>query len=220
MRLTSISREETLRYMGHKGEVPPALGQILDETENLIKEKISPKYVYRAADTEIDGNTVKITGFPSIIESNSLAEHLKGCAKVIVMAVTLTAEADKLINRAEITDMAKAYTLDAMCSSAVETACDLAESEIISELGVNYTTWRYSAGYGDLKLTYQRDFIKYLNAEKRIGLTLTAENLMIPRKSVTAVIGVSDTPIEKKHRSCLTCNMRKNCPYNRDGHCR
>lgn len=220
MELSSISISQTLRYMGHSGEIPHALESVLKESEQLIKSNIFPKYVYRVTEINTEGSKVKLSGFPNIIESNDLAEHLKGCSKAIIMAVTLTSEADKLISRAEITDMTKAYTLDAMCSSAIETACDIAESEIFENVGVKYSTWRYSAGYGDFAISYQSDFIRYLNAEKRIGLTVTPEYLMIPRKSVTAIIGVSDNPVESKHRGCQSCNMREKCRYSSEGtHC-
>lgn len=220
MILDSISRSETLRYMGHKGEIPSELEKVLDSSEKLIKSSIFPKYVYRTAGINTDGNTIKLEGFPSEIISKDLSEHLKNCTDAVIMAVTLTSEADRLISRAEISDMIQAYTLDAMCSSAIETACDIAESEIFSEIGAKYITWRYSAGYGDLALSYQKDFIRFLNAEKRIGLTLTPEYLMIPRKSVTAIIGISNTPLENKRKSCRLCNMYGRCKFSLEGgHC-
>jgi len=220
MKLNSISRSETLRYMGHKGNVPAELEKILDKCENLIKSCIFPKYVYRAVQSEVSENMIKLSGFPSVIESAELAEHIRGCKRAVIMAVTLTSEADRLISRAEISDMTEAFTLDAMCSSAIETACDIAESEIFKEIEARYTTWRYSPGYGDLNLSYQRDFVKFLNAEKRIGLTLTPEFLMIPRKSVTAIIGISDTPVENKRRGCQSCSMYGKCRFSSGGgHC-
>lgn len=220
MKLESLSRSETLRYMCHKGEVPPELEKILEKSENLIKSRIFPKYVYRTASINITGKTTELSDFPALIESSDLSGHLKNCNRAVIMAVTLTSEADRLISRAEISDMTEAYTLDAMCSSAIETACDIAEREIFSEIGAKYTTWRYSAGYGDLSLSYQKDFIRFLNAEKRIGLTLTPEYLMIPRKSVTAIIGISDNPLENKRRSCSICSMYGKCRFSLEGgHC-
>lgn len=220
MKLESLSRSETLRYMCHKGEVPPELEKILEKSENLIKSCIFPKYVYRTVSVNITGKTIELSDFPTVIESSDLSAHLKNCNKAIIMAVTLTSEADRLISRAEVSDMTEAYTLDAMCSSAIETACDIAEKEIFSETGAKYTTWRYSAGYGDLSLSYQKDFIRFLNTEKRIGLTLTPEYLMIPRKSVTAIIGISENPLENKRRSCSLCSMYGKCRFSLEGgHC-
>lgn len=220
MKFESLSRSETLRYMCHKGEVPAELEKILEKSENLIKLNIFPKYVYRTVSVKINENITEFSDFPTVVESFDLAHHLKNCDRAVIMAVTLTSEADRLISRSEISDMTMAYTLDAMCSSAIETACDMVEKEIFSEIGAKYTTWRYSAGYGDLSLSYQKDFIRFLNTEKRIGLTLTPEYLMIPRKSVTAVIGISDTPLENKRRSCNLCSMHGKCRFSLEGgHC-
>ena len=49
---------------------------------------------------------------------------------------------------------------------------------------------RYSPGYGDLPLSVQPDFLAALDAQKTLGITLTETFLMIPSKSVTAIIGI------------------------------
>jgi cobalamin-dependent methionine synthase I len=47
---------------------------------------------------------------------------------------------------------------------------------------------RFSPGYGDWTLDNQPQVLQLAEAE-RIGITLTESNIMIPRKSVSAVIG-------------------------------
>ncbi|MGN0575406.1 MAG: vitamin B12 dependent-methionine synthase activation domain-containing protein [Ruminococcus sp.] len=76
-----------------------------------------------------------------------------------------------------------------------------------------YRTWRYSPGYGDLPLSLQRDILLYLNAMRRIGLTVTEDSLLIPSKSVTAVIGISHTPVNRTKGGCAVCNMRESCAF-------
>ena len=49
---------------------------------------------------------------------------------------------------------------------------------------------RFSAGYGDLPLEYQRRIFDLLDPPTHIGLTLNDSYLMSPSKSVTALIGV------------------------------
>ncbi|MDR1702298.1 MAG: methionine synthase, partial [Sporomusaceae bacterium] len=48
---------------------------------------------------------------------------------------------------------------------------------------------RFSPGYGDFELTAQPDILRLANAQE-IGLGVTASMMLIPRKSVTAIIGV------------------------------
>ena len=55
---------------------------------------------------------------------------------------------------------------------------------------------------------------------KRLGLTVTAEHILIPRKSVTAIIGLADHPLKKGARGCATCRMRETCMFRKGGtHC-
>jgi 5-methyltetrahydrofolate--homocysteine methyltransferase len=49
---------------------------------------------------------------------------------------------------------------------------------------------RFSAGYGDLPLEYQKKIFDLLDPHTQIGLTLNDSYLMSPSKSVTALIGV------------------------------
>ena len=46
-----------------------------------------------------------------------------------------------------------------------------------------YLRPRFSPGYGDFALEYQKDIFRMLECEKRIGITLTEGNLMMPSKS-------------------------------------
>ena len=48
-------------------------------------------------------------------------------------------------------------------------------------------------------------------------LVVTDSGLMLPQKSVTAIIGISDKP--QKHRSgnCMGCSMYMHCIYRKEG---
>ena len=63
-------------------------------------------------------------------------------------------------------------------------------------------------------------FLEVLNAGKRIGLSALENCMMVPTKSVTAVIGLSNNEISKGMRGCVCCNMRDRCAYRiRGEHC-
>ena len=78
-------------------------------------------------------------------------------------------------------------------------------------------TFRYSPGYGDLPLDIQRSFLSVLDTQKKIGLTASENNLLFPRKSVTAIIGIIDKNIKIKKRSCIECSNYENCSFRRKG---
>ena len=56
-------------------------------------------------------------------------------------------------------------------------------------------TSRFSCGYGDLPLALQREIFPALQVTKHIGVTLTEGDLMMPTKSVTAIVGIIQSHI-------------------------
>ena len=113
--------------------------------------------------------------------------------------------------------MAEALAVDCLCSAGVEQVCDRAEEEIFENVKAKYRTWRFSAGYGDLPLDIQKDLLIFLNAQRRIGLTVTENSLLLPSKSVTAIIGISETPVERGKKGCESCRMKGNCAFSASG---
>ena len=49
--------------------------------------------------------------------------------------------------------------------------------------------WRFSPGYGDWPLEQQPELIRVTKCES-IGITLSESKMLVPRKSVTAIIGL------------------------------
>ena len=96
----------------------------------------------------------------------------------------------------------------------------MVDKTVKSDLPQLEQTWRFSPGYGDLPIEIQGEFLQVLDAPKRIGLYATANNILTPRKSVTAVIGLSENKISKGRRGCVICSMKDACPYRKRGeHC-
>ena len=217
MELLPISKAEAARYMGVKGEPDSAVAELLDRAEKQVRETLRPKYVYLETDITITDEGVLLGAMTEPLTGEDIKRHLQGCNKAVLLAATLSQGADKLIRQAAVTDMAYSLALDCICSAAVEQVCDRAEEEIFAKEKALYRTWRFSPGYGDLPITVQRGFLLALNAQRRIGLTVTDSCLLIPSKSVTAVIGISDAPIERGRRGCAICTMKDSCAYRLSG---
>lgn len=216
--LEPVSVSEAARYMGVKGEPDAAVRSLIVKADESARAAIVPKYVYRVSDVEIFENGVRLGSMGLVLAGNDIKNHFEGCGKAIVFAATLSAEADKLIRRAEVTDMADALAMDCVCSALIEQTCDKAEEEIFLEIKAAYRTWRFSPGYGDLPIAVQHELLKALNAQRRIGLTVTSENIMLPSKSVTAVIGISENPVRERAGKCEFCNMRGKCGFSAQCH--
>lgn len=217
MKLNPISKSETARYMGVKGVPNGQIMEIIDRFEPIVRECMRPKYVYRKTSLSFTEKGLFLDGISSPLIGNDIKKHLSNCQEAIVMAVTLSDEADKMIRKTAVSNMADALAVDCLCSSAVEQVCDRAEEEIFSVIGSSYRTWRFSPGYGDFPLDIQKDLLLFLNAQRRIGLTLTENSLLLPTKSVTAIIGLSEQPVNAGKKSCDSCKMKGNCAFSASG---
>lgn len=209
--LKKINRAEALRYMGgSKVEMNENMEKLLDVCEKEIIEHASPKYLYKK---------IPLDNSPLIV-GNSVKKHLKNCGEAFLICATIGAKIDKLIRSASVTDMAEAVVLDAMASAAVEQICDKLDKKIAEENPDKYFTFRFSPGYGDYPIELQGKFLSLLDAPRKIGLCATENSLLTPTKSVTAIMGVSDVPVEKQRRGCAACNLNKTCKFRKTGeHC-
>lgn len=200
-------REEALRYLGYKGKPDEGTMSLIFRAEKEFSEKVTPSFCWKTADK---------SECEHIIIGSDIKNHLKDSEKIILFAATLGAAADRIIRSAEISDMAYAVIADSYASALIEDYCDRCEHEMRERTGGNYT-FRYSPGYGDYPISVQKEFIRYLSADKLIGLTATENHILIPRKSVTAVIGITEKPREENRNKCESCNMKNKCLLRKDG---
>jgi len=156
-----------------------------------------------------------------VFESKSLARYIEGANSCIIMAATLGPRIESRMNILQLTDMSKAYLFDLVCLHYLEYCLDEWERTIRDQLEKEslYVSGRFSPGYGDLKLELQKQVLKYLDAQKRVGIELTQNNLMIPQKSVTAILGVSPNPFNRSYSRCDACLKRDNCKSRGGKHC-
>lgn len=199
-------RNEALRYLGYKGEPDSQTAQLLDRAEKALSS-VTPAFCCRIMEKSECG---------MLLQGNDIRKHLSDCERVIIFAATLGVAFEKLLRTAEIGDMAYAVVLDAYGSAFIEDYCDKCEAELHEKTG-GFFTWRYSPGYGDYPVSLQSDFIRFLSADKQIGLTATENHILIPRKSVTAVIGISEKEGKSEKSSCESCNMKETCKFRKDG---
>ena len=218
--ITQLNTDEVLRYMGCPPEkADQALrGQVESCTRELLGA-VRPRWSWRAVEISFEAGGVRLEN-GLLLPGEDLKAHLSGCGRAAIFCATLGAEADALIRRAERLDMGRALTLDCCASAAVEEACGQIEGELQGKFPGCSFPFRYSPGYGDLPLEVQGPLLDLLDAPRRVGLCATDSHLLTPRKSVTAILGIADGPIEQTKRSCLGCPAQSGCQYRKaGGHC-
>lgn len=215
--MTNDREKEAVRYLGYGRHA------VDEDTLLMIKDAFSEleqieqrRAVCRIFDLEYADDARIRMGSLDICSQN-LAKNLKGCSKVILMGTTLGTEVDRLIRKTSIRDMAKAVVLQACAAVLLEEYCDevqLEKEKQMEQEGL-YLRPRFSPGYGDFSIEYQRQLIRMLDSAKSIGLTLTDSCMMVPTKSVTALIGASKMKLPCHRQGCEICT-KTDCSYRRD----
>ncbi len=144
------------------------------------------------------------------IESKSLRKNLDGCDEAYILAATTGINSQRLIERNSVISPIKGIVTDCVGSAAIEAFCDKINLSLSDN--PDFLRPRFSPGYGDLCIDCQRKIVDFLCANKNIGLTLTESLMMVPKKSVTAIIGIGKEKNKCKGSGCMTCKTEK-CPY-------
>jgi len=210
-----MDRNEILRYLGAAGSDENVLNEMIDRAEREIERTANPKHLFRKFPIEVTKGSVRIGGTELI--SRNLAEHLQGCKEAFLFALTLGTGVDALIRRYTVSEMPFVPVLQACAAAYTEQCADEAQREpeqYAAEHGL-YLRPRYSPGYGDFSLESQKFFFAALDISKKIGVSLTDSCLMIPFKSITAVIGLSSDPSLCHVGKCMTCTAL-NCPFRKE----
>ena len=218
-----IDKSEVLRYLGyHGGEIDEALSEKIEGAMADAQRVARPRYLYGYFNLSEDGNALGPNSAVAPLPGGDIKRHLAGCKGCYFLAATLGADVERELRKLQATDMSRAVIFDSSADDLIERVCDRAQGEIaaICKSKGLYITDRYSPGYGDLPIEMQGAFVSALDAQRRIGLTASEYHVLTPRKSVTAVIGVSESPTRPRQRDCSTCNLYETCKFRKEGgHC-
>ena len=207
---------EALRYM-RAANADPDTRQLAEDTARMLEKRVQPRYLWRACRIDRTGGEVSLPEAGLALPGDLAGKMLAECDTAVLLVATLGAAFDRILNEWEARDMAKAVVVDVCGSAWTEAVCDAAEAEIRGRFPGLYCTDRFSPGYGDLPLDLQAGFLRALDAGRKLGITANESSLLIPCKSVTAVIGLSEKPQGAKIRGCGYCSLRETCEYRKEG---
>ncbi len=212
-----IDKLEILRYLGHTNQgIDNNTEQLLNACLLEIDNLMANKYVYNVFDLDKRENTISLKNTILTMESKDIASHLAKSNKCVLMAASLGLEVDMRIAYYSKVDVTKSLILDACASTAIEALCDEVQEEVRKEAanhGYNITS-RFSPGYGDLPISLQKPIAQVLRTYPRMGLTVNDSSIMLPRKSVTAIIGWQKEKADADVIKCKGCN-KQNCSFRR-----
>lgn len=211
-----MNLKETYRYLGYRNEEPDdSVKMLVVECFQELERAAMPKSFYREYPLKFfEEDGIDAYGFQT--HSRALRKNLTDCDRILYFAATLGAGVDQLLCRYGKLQMSKAVILQAASAAMLEDYCDEVNEQIRGEYEEKglYLRPRFSPGYGDFPLECQPALTSCLEAGKRVGITLTDSFLMMPSKSVTAVIGVSTVPRTCTVKGCEACG-KLDCSYRR-----
>ena len=209
--ILKIDVAETRRYAGMRNtaEFDDAMIEEMCEESRLL---LDVKGIWKVYDYDCAENVV--LSEPAFkIQGDSIEKHLQGCDKVVCMAVTVGDRIEQEVTKEfKIGGYVSSMIMDAAATAAVEQAADAMEKVIAQEVAKEgyKKIWRYSPGYGDWSLNEQKDFFKITDA-KEIGMRLSPMLMLMPRKSITAIIGLkkvsADEKVADKKNTCEDCKQ-------------
>jgi hypothetical protein len=217
--LININEEQVLRDIGYCSTCkPPARVTALthDYAEN-VNQLINPAFSYAIKDVDFVINSSVFIEGGVIFQSQVISGLLKKCEKVAVFALTIDSYLEETVAQlAEDGLIVQARVLDAIGSNAVEQVADHVQDIIKQRMGARglYISQRFSPGYCDWEVGQQQMLFHAMNGSNS-SIQLTDENLMLPRKSISGVIGIGTCKSEiENYNPCVSCQQH-NCPGRR-----
>lgn len=218
-------KSEVYRYLGYdtqKTENWTSVEQLYSGTFRILSQLVTVQGAFRHFPLQHRPQGIFLTrqqgDFP--LPGKDLAALLAQSWRVSLLAVTLGPELDAWIDEQVAQGQYAAATMgDAIGSAAAEAAIEQLDHQLqeqASQCGYQ-TTSRFSPGYGDLPLSFQKEFLESLQ-EEQLHLRVTAQFLLIPRKSITALLGWQPKGSSRQDQSkscshkCITCSFLT-CQY-------
>ena len=207
-----IDKNQVYKYLGYDvgSEPPPRMESLIDEHIKLGNEFICPCTTYTILDVEfVLGTRAFLEGYIAF-DSRVVSQLLRKCQKVALFVATVGDELEYVACRlAEDGLLVQSAVMDSVGSSAVEQVANFLHERIIDTAklqGLVASKRRFSPGYCDWDVNQQEQLFEALDASST-GVELTETCLMLPRKSISGIIGIGlpDQGVEN-YNPCPVCD--------------
>ncbi len=187
-----IEKKEVLKSLGYyrkkKSVLSPSINALIEEEMKKAKGLIKGKGVYIILPVESKSKD-KIALKNISLKGKAITKAMAKAKDIVLFVNTIGPALETKVNRLYQRDeYTRATILDTIGSVAAEEGAEHLNS-IIVEKAKGESTPRFSPGYGDWDLSIQKRLLEVTQASK-IGVTCNEAFFMIPRKSVSAVIGL------------------------------
>lgn len=164
------------RYLGAKHGMDGDLRDLLTRAWADMLRAAQPRHIVKRAPVSAQNGLFTLDALAPL-QTRDLCKFFEGASRATCVVATLGAPLDGCIRRLMLTDPAMGAAVGACASAYIDDYLD----EIVGNGP------RFSPGYGDVPLAFQRPFLNWLESG-RIGVNLTDGCFMLPEKSVSALL--------------------------------
>ncbi|MBN1862889.1 MAG: hypothetical protein JW790_04535 [Dehalococcoidales bacterium] len=204
----TVTPEQVCCEMGYAADSAPAprvaalIKEHLDGAQPLIK----PSYSYLLRRIELVFGASVLLEDGAVFHSRTIARLLERADEVAVFALTIGGELeDEAARLAREGFVLQATVLETIGSLYTQQLTDWVETRIedLAHVRGQTISRRFSPGYCDWDVSQQKT-VFHLLRDDCAGISLTDSCLMIPRKSMSGIIGIGDSGITD-YNPCRTC---------------
>jgi len=206
---SNINIKQVLHRLGYDDGYEPPIRTLtlVSESIDIAQSLVKPSYSYVIKNVAWADESISLVADFIMFKSQVIAQLLIKCDKVAVFALTIGENVDQKISQlAEDGQVLQASVLDAVGSVITENMADTISDEI-GEIALAYgmaTSRRFSPGYCDWDIGQQEAVFQALNGNSA-RVRLTEEYMMLPRKSVSGIIGIGPREVAD-YNPCNSCD--------------
>lgn len=181
---------------GHNAIEESGIGRMIAACLDELEKIVQFQYLFKYFESP-----------PEFLKKDPYRSFLSGSKGIIISAMTLGSQVDRLIKRLSMMDAARGMICDCCASVLIEHLSD----EYEKTLGRNLS-YRFCPGYGGSDVSDLKYIFEILRPEK-IGLSLSDSFFILPSKSMAGIIAVG----KQSEKTCANCFMAANCQYLKEG---
>ena len=191
----------------------------INDLQKAIEETISlSSPIFQFSINDIKHETNNSFQLENSIKFNgtNLGFALNNADRIGIFLITLGQSIVKRIEETGHSDIALSYFLDETASGLTELCADYVHAyfHMTAVRNKMMVTQRYSPGHCGWNIRQQQKIFSMLDPSK-IGVKLTPNCLMVPRKSLTAILGIGNKKELANSYLCHICDEKKDCAYKR-----
>jgi hypothetical protein len=206
-----VTTEQVFCGIGYApgSEPAPRVAGLVSDHIDAAQQLVKPSYSYLVSRVELVYGSSVLLDNGTVFNSEIVAHALKKADDVIVFALTIGNELeDEAARLAREGLILQATTLETIGSLYTEHLADWLETRIgdLAHVWGRTASRRFSPGHCDWDVSQQKQVFRLLR-DDCAGIRLTDSCLMIPRKSISGIIGIGDSDITD-YNPCTTCDKQ------------